>query len=84
MRYAIQFYGGAPVCGNMNDSSPDLPRMECVEVNFETLADAQAQADRGVAPGGPFDWAEEYEIMDYDALIIGTISDPAVASWRRA
>lgn len=83
MRYAIQFYGAAPVRGNEDGSRADLPRMECVEANFEDVVDAQAYADRGVAPAGPFAWAEAYEIMNYDALAEGTISDPAVASWRR-
>jgi len=70
MRYVIQYY--APAVAK-------LPEMECVETNFGSLSEVEAQAQRAVRPGGAYEWAEAYEIMDHD-LVAG---DPAVASWSR-
>jgi hypothetical protein len=75
MRYVIQYY--APATGGA------LPDVESVEVDSVALSEAQARAQRDVAPGGACHWAVAYEIMDYDAFGEGKIDDPAVVSWSR-
>jgi hypothetical protein len=72
--FSIAYFGPS-------DRRPDF---EEVDAEIDDLAAAKAQAARDVAPGGPYEWAQSYQIRDWSIFDRDSeVCDPMVASWQR-
>lgn len=75
MAYSIAYFGPLRV---------GLPDFEEVDAEIDDLGAAKSQAAQDVSPGGPYEWADSYQIRDWSILDRDSqICDPLVASWRR-